>query len=48
MGTLLQQVYDFLLFVPLWIETRMAAAAAEEAAEEAAETGARRNGTWAG
>ena len=37
LGTLLQQVYDLLLFVPLWIEMRMAAAAAEEAAEEAAE-----------
>jgi hypothetical protein len=32
-GTLAQQVYDLPLFVPLWIETRMAvAAAAEEAA----------------
>src|SRR5215472_9110281 len=39
LGTLTQQVYDLLLFVPLWIETRMAAAAAEEAAEEAAEMG---------
>jgi hypothetical protein len=38
LGTLAQQVYDLLLFVPLWIETRMAAAAAEEAAEEAAES----------
>lgn len=38
LGTLLQQVYDLLLFVPLWIETRMAMAAAEEAAEDAAET----------
>jgi hypothetical protein len=37
LGTLLQQVYDLLLFVPLWIETRMAMAAAEEAAEDAAE-----------
>jgi hypothetical protein len=37
LGTLTQQFYDLLLFVPLWIETRMAAAAAEEAAEEAAE-----------
>jgi hypothetical protein len=40
LGTLLQQIYDLLLFVPLWIETRMAAAAAEEAAEEAAEQAA--------
>ena len=37
LGTLTQQVYDLLLFVPLWIETRMAVAAAEEAAEEAAD-----------
>jgi hypothetical protein len=37
LGTLTQQFYDLLLFVPLWIETRMAAVAAEEAAEEAAE-----------
>jgi hypothetical protein len=37
LGTLAQQVYDLLLFVPLWIETRMAVAAAEEAAEEAAD-----------
>jgi hypothetical protein len=37
LGTLAQQLYDLLLFVPLWIETRMAMAAAEEAAEEAAE-----------
>ena len=37
LGTLAQQVYDLVLFVPLWIETRMAAAAAEEAAEEAAD-----------
>ena len=37
LGTLMQQVYDLLLFVPLWIETRMAMAAAEEAAEDAAE-----------
>jgi hypothetical protein len=37
LGVLLQQVYDLLLFVPLWIETRMAAAAAAEAAEDAAE-----------
>lgn len=37
LGTLTQQLYDLLLFVPLWIETRMAAAAAAEAAEEAAE-----------
>ena len=37
LGTLMQQVYDLLLFVPLWIETRMAAAAAAEAAEDAAE-----------
>ena len=37
LGALLQQVYDLLLFVPLWIETRMAAAAAAEAAEDAAE-----------
>jgi hypothetical protein len=37
LGTLGQQVYDLVLFVPLWIETRMAAAAAEEAAEEAAD-----------
>jgi hypothetical protein len=37
LGTLIQQVYDLLLFVPLWIETRMAVAAAEEAAEEAAD-----------
>jgi hypothetical protein len=36
LGTLGQQVYDLMLFVPLWIETRMAVAAAEEAAEEAA------------
>jgi hypothetical protein len=33
LGTLTQQVYDLLLFVPLWIETRMAVAAAEEAAD---------------
>jgi hypothetical protein len=51
MGTLLQQLYDFLLFVPLWIETRMAAAAAREAAEEAAEQAAEQHGrveapTW--
>jgi hypothetical protein len=32
LGTLAQQIYDLPLFVPLWIETRMAAAAAEEAA----------------
>src|SRR5581483_4183981 len=37
LGTLMQQVYDMLLFVPLWIETRMAAAAAAEAAEDAAD-----------
>jgi hypothetical protein len=37
LGTLTQQIYDLLLFVPLWIETRMAMAAAEEAAEEAAD-----------
>ena len=37
LGTLIQQVYDLFLFVPLWIETRMAAAAAAEAAEDAAE-----------
>jgi hypothetical protein len=37
LGTLMQQLYDLLLFVPLWIETRMAMAAAEEAAEDAAE-----------
>jgi hypothetical protein len=37
LGTLGQQVYDLMLFVPLWIETRMAVAAAEEAAEEAAD-----------
>jgi len=37
LGTLTQQVYDLVLFVPLWIETRMAVAAAEEAAEEAAD-----------
>jgi hypothetical protein len=37
LGTLTQQVYDLLLFVPLWIETRMAVAAAEEAAEEVAD-----------
>jgi hypothetical protein len=37
LGTLTQQAYDLLLFVPLWIETRMAMAAAEDAAEEAAE-----------
>ena len=42
LGALLQQLYDFLLFVPLWIETRMAAAAAQEAAEEAAEQAAER------
>jgi hypothetical protein len=47
LGTLLQQVYDLLLFVPLWIETRMAAAAAEEAAEEAAEMRSHRAAeTW--
>jgi hypothetical protein len=40
LGALLQQLYDFLLFVPLWIETRMAAAAAAAAAEEAAEQAA--------
>jgi hypothetical protein len=33
----MQQVYDLLLFAPLWIETRIAAAAAAEAAEDAAE-----------
>ncbi|MDB6044024.1 MAG: hypothetical protein JWM63_2575 [Gammaproteobacteria bacterium] len=32
LGTLAQQMYDLPLFVPLWIETRMAAAASEEAA----------------
>jgi hypothetical protein len=37
LGTLGQQVYDLVLFVPLWIETRMAVAAAEEAAEDAAD-----------
>jgi len=37
LGTLMQQVYDLFLFVLLWIETRMAAAAAAEAAEDAAE-----------
>jgi hypothetical protein len=37
LGTLSQQLYDILLFVPLWIETRMVAAAAAEAAEDAAE-----------
>jgi len=37
LGTLGQQIYDLMLFVPLWIETRMAVAAAEEAAEEAAD-----------
>lgn len=37
LGTLTQQFYDLLLFVPLWIETRMALAAAEEAAADAAE-----------
>jgi len=37
LGKLTQQVYDLFLFVPLWIETRMAAAAAAEAAEDAAE-----------
>ena len=37
LGILGQQVYDLVLFVPLWIETRMAVAAAEEAAEEAAD-----------
>lgn len=37
LGTLTQQLYDIVLFVPLWIETRMAAAAAAEAAEDAAE-----------
>jgi hypothetical protein len=37
LGKLMQQVYDLFLFVPLWIETRMAAAAAAEAAEDAAE-----------
>ena len=36
----LQRIYDLLLFVPLWIETRMAAAAAAEAAEDAAEAAA--------
>ena len=40
LGTLGQQVYDLMLFVPLWIETRMAVAAAQEAAEEAAEEAA--------
>ena len=40
LGTLMQQVYDLFLFVPLWIETRMAAAAAAEAAEDAAEAAA--------
>ena len=37
LGTLLQQIYDLLLFVPLWIEMRIAAAAEKEAAEDAAE-----------
>jgi hypothetical protein len=37
LGTLTQQLYDLVLFVPLWIETRMAVAAAAEAAEDAAE-----------
>jgi hypothetical protein len=32
LGTLAQQIYDLPLFVPLWIETRMAAAAAAEEA----------------
>src|SRR5580698_6313173 len=36
-GTLAERLYDLPLFVPLWIETRMAVAAAEEAAEEAAD-----------
>jgi hypothetical protein len=34
LGTLIQQLYDLLLFVPVWIETRMAMAAAEEAAAD--------------
>src|SRR6185437_10221477 len=42
LGTLVQQFYDLLLFVPLWIETRMALAAAEEAAADAAEARAHR------
>ena len=40
LGTLTQQLYDLMLFVPLWIETRMAVAAAAEAAEDAAEAAA--------
>jgi hypothetical protein len=40
LSTLTQQLYDILLFVPLWIETRMAVAAAAEAAEDAAEAAA--------
>jgi len=32
LGTLAQRIYDLPLFVPLWIETRMAAAAAAEEA----------------
>jgi hypothetical protein len=37
LGTLMQQLYDLLLFVPLWVETRMAAAAAAEEPTEATE-----------
>jgi len=41
LGSLAQRVYDLPLFVPLWIETRMAAAAAaEEAANMHAPVGA--------
>jgi hypothetical protein len=46
LGTLTQQLYDLLLFVPLWIEIRMAAAAAEEAAEAAAEAHASATESW--
>jgi hypothetical protein len=46
LGTLTQQLYDLLLFVPLWIEIRMAAAAAEEAAEAAAEAHASGTESW--
>ena len=46
LGTLMQQFYDLLLFVPLWIETRMALAAAEEAAADAAEARAHHVESW--
>jgi hypothetical protein len=36
LGTLAQQIYDLPLFVPLWIETRMAVTAAAQVAAHAA------------